>query len=53
MLFELAMFWIYRAMALVVAAMMVWVLFRKPGWQVQFFAMLVLIPFALRAAGVK
>lgn len=44
---------VYRLLALTVAVMMVWVLFRERDWQRQAMAALVLIPFALRAAGVK
>jgi hypothetical protein len=53
MLFELVLLYAYRAMALVVAVMMIWVLFRERNWQQQLFAALVFVPFALRAAGVK
>lgn len=53
MLFELILYYTYRGMALVVVAMMIWALFRERDWRMQFFAALVLIPFALRAAGVK
>jgi len=53
MLFELMLLYAYRTLALAVAIMMVWVLFRERNWQQQFFAMLVFVPFALRAAGVK
>ena len=53
MLFELTMLYAYRAMALLIAAMMVWVIFRQRNWQQQFFAALLFVPFALRAAGVK
>lgn len=53
MLFELSLQYAYRAMALAVAVMMIWVVFRERGWWPQFFAMIVFIPFVLRAAGVK
>lgn len=53
MLFELTMLYGYRALALLVAAMMIGVMFRQRDWQQQFFAALVFVPFALRAAGVK
>lgn len=53
MLFELFLLYAYRAMAGIISLMMVWVLFRQPDWRQQVFAMLVMIPFALRAAGVK
>ncbi len=53
MLFELVLLYAYRAMALIVALMLVWTLFRERDWQQQFFAMLVFVPFALRAVGVK
>ena len=44
---------LYRLMAFAVAAVMVWMLFRERDWQSQVFAALVLVPFALRAAGIK
>jgi len=53
MLFELLLQYSYRAMALIIALMMVWVVFRERDWHAQFFAMIVFVPFALRAAGVK
>lgn len=53
MLFELVLLYAYRAMTLIVALMLVWTLFRERDWQQQFFAMLVFVPFALRAVGVK
>jgi hypothetical protein len=53
MLFELSLQYAYQAMALVVAIMMIWVVFRERDWRPQFFAMVVFIPFILRAVGVK
>ena len=53
MLFELIMLYAYRAMALLVAAMMIRTIFRERSWQQEFFAALVFVPFALRAVGVK
>jgi hypothetical protein len=50
---ELVLMLIYRVLALIVAAMMVVVLWRERDWRAQLFAALVLVPFALRAAGVK
>jgi hypothetical protein len=44
---------IYRLLALIVAVAMVIIMVRSPQWRVQFFAMIVFIPFALRAAGMK
>ena len=44
---------IYRLMALFVAAMMVYVLWRERDWRPQLYAALVFVPFILRAAGVK
>jgi hypothetical protein len=43
----------YRLLALVVALAMVVTMLRSREWRTQFYAMLVFIPFALRAAGVK
>jgi len=53
MIFEVALFVLYRLLALVVAAAMVVVILRERDWRRQFFAALVLVPFALRAAGIK
>jgi len=50
---EMILMLIYRALALVVAIMMVVVLWRERDWRAQLFAALVFVPFALRAAGVK
>jgi hypothetical protein len=43
----------YRLLALIVAAAMVVTMLRSRDWRTQLYAMLVFIPFALRAAGVK
>jgi hypothetical protein len=51
--FDLTLLVVYRLMALVIAGMMVWVLFRERDWTQQVFAAIVLVPIALRAAGVK
>ena len=51
--FDFILLYAYRAMAAIVAIMMIWVLFREKDWRQQLFAMLVFIPFALRAVGVK
>ena len=53
MSYEIAFLVIYRLMALLIAAMMIWVLFRERDWPQQVFAAIVLVPFALRAAGLK
>lgn len=44
---------LYRLMALAVAGLMLWMLFRERDWRSQVYATLVLVPFALRAAGIK
>jgi hypothetical protein len=44
---------IYRLLALAIAIAMVVTMLRSREWRTQFFAMLVFIPFVLRAAGVK
>ena len=44
---------VYRVLALIVALMMILVIWRKRDWREQLFAVLVFIPFALRAVGVK
>ena len=51
--FDLLLTVVYRALALLVAAMMVLCLFRARDWREKAFAMLVFVPFALRAAGIK
>jgi hypothetical protein len=43
----------YRGLALAVAVAMVVTILRARDWRTQFYAALVLVPFALRAAGVK
>lgn len=43
----------YRLLALAVAVAMVVTMLRAREWRSQLYAMLVFIPFALRAAGVK
>jgi len=53
MAFEFTLLVLYRLMALIIAAMMVWVMFRQRDWTQQVFAAIVLVPFALRAAGIK
>ena len=44
---------IYRLLALVIAIAMVVTMLRSRQWRSQLFAMIVFIPFVLRAAGVK
>lgn len=51
--FDLLLLYTYRLMAAIVALMMIWVLFRERDWRSQFFAVIVFVPFALRAVGVK
>lgn len=53
MIFELALHLGYRGLALVVAAAMVVAILRASDWRQQALAALVLVPFALRAAGIK
>jgi len=50
---ELTLMMIYRLLALFIAGMMGWIVWRERDWQVQFFAALVFVPFILRATGVK
>lgn len=44
---------VYRLMALAIALAMVATILRSKDWRTQFYATIVLVPFALRAAGVK
>jgi hypothetical protein len=44
---------IYRLMALFIAAMMAYVLWRERDWKPQMYAALVFVPFILRGLGVK
>ena len=50
---ELGLMIVYRLLALFVAGMMLFVLWRERDWRQQFFAALVFVPFILRAVGVK
>ena len=50
---ELVIMIVYRLLALFVAGMMVTVLWRDRDWRPQFFAVLVFIPFFMRALGIK
>jgi hypothetical protein len=50
---DLALLGTYRALAAVLAAAMIVTMLRSRDWRTQFYAMLVFIPFVLRAAGVK
>ena len=50
---DLALLGAYRALAAIVAAAMIVTMLRSRDWRTQFYAMLVFIPFVLRAAGVK
>lgn len=51
--FDLLLLYTYRLLAAVIALLMIWAMFRERDWRTQFFAMLVFVPFALRAVGVK
>jgi hypothetical protein len=53
MAFELTLLFAYRLLALVVAVMMIWLILREKDWRNQLFAAMIVIPFALRAAGIK
>ena len=53
MLFELGLHVFYRLLAAAVAAAMIVVIWRASDWRQQLLAALVLVPFALRAAGIK
>jgi hypothetical protein len=44
---------VYRLLALLVAAMMIYVIWRERDWRTQFYAALVFVPFVLRGLGVK
>jgi len=50
---ELIIMFVYRVMALLVAGMMLFVLWRERDWRTQFYATLVFVPFLLRAVGIK
>jgi len=50
---ELIIMFLYRFMALLVAGMMLFVLWRDRDWRTQCFATLVFVPFLLRAFGIK
>jgi hypothetical protein len=50
---ELGVMIVYRLLALFVAGMMLVVIWRSRDLRQQFYAALVLVPFILRAAGLK
>lgn len=50
---DVIILWIYRGLALAIAIAMVVVMLRSRDWRPQFYAMLVFVVFALRAAGIK
>ena len=50
---DLVILWVYRGLALVIAIAMIIVMLRSRDWRSQFYAMLIFVVFALRAAGVK
>jgi hypothetical protein len=50
---DIALLATYRLLALMVAIAMIVTMLRAREWRTQLYAMLVFIPFALRAAGVK
>lgn len=51
--FDLGLMIVYRLLALLIAVLMVVGVFRGRDWRQQVFAAIVLVPFALRAAGLK
>jgi hypothetical protein len=51
--FDVDLMWVYRALALAVAAGVVVTLFRSKDWRDQVFAALVFVPFILRGVGIK
>lgn len=53
MIFETTMLFVYRFIALVIAAMMLWNMVRDKNWQQQVFSVMIFVPFILRAVGVK
>ena len=50
---EFGIMMLYRLLALIVAGSMIAVVWREKSWHTQFFAILVFIPFVLRAFGTK
>ena len=50
---DILLLWIYRGLALAITVAMVIVMVRSCDWRSQFYAMLVFVVFALRAAGIK
>jgi hypothetical protein len=51
--FDTALLFGYRLLALAIALIMVLMLFRARAWKDQLFAMMVFVPFVLRALGIK
>ncbi len=52
-MFGISLLLVYKLMAILVALMMVFAMFREKNWQNQLVALMVFVPFVLRAAGVK
>jgi len=53
MILDLSLLYVYRILALIVAGMMIWAVVRRTDWREQVFALIVFVPFMLRALGVK
>lgn len=53
MVFESIMMIIYAVLSLAIAGLAVYVLFRERNWHHQLFAVIVFVPFILRALGIK
>jgi hypothetical protein len=47
------LFELYRVMTIVISGAMVWMILTSSNWRTQTYAALVLVPFLLRAVGVK
>lgn len=53
MVLEFGLMAIYRILSLAIAVLAVYIVFRERDWRQQLFAVIIFIPFALRAAGIK
>ena len=53
MIVEVGLMAVYRIVSLAIAGVAVYVLFCERDWRQQLFSIIIFIPFALRAAGIK
>ena len=53
MVFESFLMIVYAVVSFAIAALAIYILFRERNWPQQLFAVIVFVPFVLRALGIK